>query len=123
MTLTIVPVKDGHHFYITCHAKPSNVVQRLIADLLSNRVSNARKSQHLSEVVLQQNRAMFILKPKWESMGQQERDMVRAIANEMGLSQPGGTSFRASLRHFMWRWQRARTWALRGDPRVPSLFS
>jgi len=123
MTLTIVPVKDGHHFYITYHAKPSNVVQKFLADLLSSRVSNARKSQYLSEVVLQQNWAMFILKSKWKSMDQQERDTVRVITNEMGLAQPGGTSFRASFRRFMWRWQRERPWALRGDPRVPNLFS
>ncbi len=123
MTLTIVPVKDGHHFYITYHAKPANVVQKLVADLLSNRVSNARKSQYVSEIVLQQNWAMFILKPKWKSMSEQERDMVRVIADEMGLAQPGGTLLGPWFRQFMWRRQRARPWALRGDPRIPSLFS
>ena len=122
LTLTIVPVQNGHLFYVTCHAKPANVVQKLIADLLSNRVSGARKSQYLFEIVLQQNWAMFILKPKWKSMSQDERDMVRVIADEMGTAPPSGTSFRSPFRRFMWRWQRERTWGLRDDSRVPNLF-
>ena len=123
MTLTIVPVKDGHHFYITCHSKPTNLVQKLIAELLSSRVSNAVKGQHLSEIVLQQHWAMFILKPKWKSMSQHERDTIHTIVDEMGAAQPGGTSLRSSFRRFTWRWQGTRAWALRGDPRVPNLFS
>ena len=123
MTLTILPTRSGHHFYMTCHSRPVNVVQKLFADLLSKRVSNALKAQYLSEIALQQNWGMFILKPRWKSMSQQERDMVREIAGDMGTTQQNGTSLRSSFRSLMWRWQRAGTWPLRGDPRVPNLFS
>ena len=123
MTLTIVPVKDGHHFYFTHHAKPANVVQKVVADLMSNRVSNSRKSRILSEIVLHQNWAMFILKPKWCSMSQDERDMIRIIADEMGMAQPLVKTLRSSLTRYWRRLRSTRAWALKGDPRVPDLFS
>ena len=123
MTLTIIPRNGGHHFYVTTHAKPTSAVQRFLAALLSNHVPNAQKGQYLSEIALQQNWAMFILKPKWEAMSHQERKMVSAIADEMGTAQPSNSSLRSSFQRFVWRWQRQRNWALRGDPRVPNLFS
>ena len=124
MTLTIVPVRNGHHFYMTCHSKPANVVQKLFTDLLSSRVSDDQKGQYLSEIVLQQNRGMFILKPKWKSMSQREQDMIRVIADEMGTRQQGdNSSLRSAFHRLSWRRQLARTWPLKGDPRVPNLFS
>lgn len=67
ITLTIVPIRDGHHFYATYHSRPANLVQKLIADLLSSRVPNSAKGLFLSEIVLQQHWAMFILKPTWNT--------------------------------------------------------
>lgn len=122
MTMTVVPVKDGHHIYITHRPKPSNVMQNVLANFISKRVPDSRKARILSEIVLQQNRAMFILKPRWFSMSQQERDMVQSVAHEMGWSLPSGGSLRASWKHLKRRWQRGRVWALKDDLRVPDLF-
>ena len=97
-------------------------MQNVLANFISKRVPDSRKARILSEIVLQQNRAMFILKPRWFSMSQQERDMVQSVAREMGWSLPSGGSLRASWKHLKRRWQRGRVWALKDDLRVPDLF-
>lgn len=122
MTMTVVPVKNGHHIYITHRPKPGIMVQKVLVNLLSKRISDSRKARILSEIALQQNWAMFILKPRWCSMSQQERDMVCEIAREMGWSLPSGGSLRESLKQWKQRWRRGRVWALKDDHRVPDLF-
>ena len=123
MTFTITPENNGHCFYVTTHAKPRSVAQRFLATLLSNHVPNAQKGQYLSEIALQQNWAIFILKPKWTAMSHQEREIVSTIVGEMRIAQPSDTSLWSSFHRFVSRWRSQRYWALRGDPRVPNLFS
>ena len=121
MTFTVVPVRDGHHVYITHRRERRDVLQNFLASFLSGRMSVFRQARMLSEMVLQQNRAMFILKPKWNSMLQEERDMVHAVALEVGQSRPSRGWLRTPGKHFR-RWRRGRVWGLKGDPRVPDLF-
>ncbi len=122
MTLTIVPVSDGHHIYITHYANPANVIQRIVADLVSHRVPFSRKGQILSEIALQQNQAVFLLKRKWRSMTQQEQDAICAVAAEKEVSLPSANSLKGLCDRWKWRWRYGRAWRLKGDPRVPDLF-
>ena len=122
MTLTIVPVSDGHHVYITHHTNPANFMQRLVAELMSHRVATSRKSRILSEIVLQQNQAVFLLKRKWRSMTRQEQNAICAVTAEKEVSPPSAISLKGSYDRLKWRWQYGRAWRLKDDPRVPDLF-
>lgn len=106
VTCTIIPAVDGHYVYVTRYRGFANLAASVVTNLLLRCLSDENKGQLLSELALQQHMAVFITMPKWQSMkanGQQES--VREIVKEMRTLAP-------SL-----------VWTLRGDPRVPNLFS
>ncbi len=118
ITLTIIPESAGHRIFVTHHRKLTNVVQGVVGALMGQ-YAKAGRTRLLSEIALQQHHAMFILKPKWESMSASDQEAVKEIVKEMGSPVPP-----ISIRKNPLKWLRSpRSWPLREDPRVPDLFS
>ena len=106
ITCTISPVDKGHHVYITRHQGIRNTVAKFVTDIVAPYTSDASKRQAISELVLQQNKSVFITMPKWRSMQSTgEQTNIRDIAEQVYSSPP--RKFRA----------------LKDDQRVPNLLS